>query len=763
MPAFSTSDATNEARGFPREFGAWNFEQYQRFLDLMNRAQQQGDWASEWGLDYNLNRARDGYASPTDIRSRGGEIMDIDPTLARRDQRYADILGLNAGRTPSGQTMGQIYDRYNDWAGDISRTEGMTQQEIDDLYSRSAGRNEDANRDFSTSLSDTYDPLRSALSSEFGGLRSSNADLTRGLNTGISGTVGELRGANRDVTGDLGGRITAGYSGIRSENQRNADDLLSNALDTYGGLEQDRERTYGDTRASLASTIGGLRDDAGQTYGDLERGGRDTYGRLRGDRERTFGDIATGTDEAYGRALADTESLRPQGDALAARTARSWAPAIADTQARLRRAGVGPNDLQYVSAMADVDARRAAAMDDAQAEGMGEYTDRTNALRLGQANARERQGLANLDRNVGLSEAEQAMNERLGLGSYGARERLGMTGYTEGRDLDLSRLSDAERQARAREQARNDIQNRRFDRNAAATQDELDQYGGVSERGLGRDAALAVGGLDRGTGASERGFDRDASLALGGYDRTATLGREQGNAYRDNLLDYYTRQQRADEMRSGASRDNLATSYGRTLDWRDAGNRNDLLARDMNTQDYRDSADLLREGNANDLFALDLRNQLYNAGRDWYGNDISVRDAAAGNVAGYGARQQQRNVDLARTAQGFGQGATNAYAQVPNEGGWGWSAIGGALGAGLNLLAPGAGAVFNGAMGGARGGAPASGGYGGYGGTPPFWSGGGGGGGFSWLSPNLQRQQQQPAQQPAAQPAQVYPWQQWGY
>lgn len=738
MPAFSSSTAFNEANGFPREFGNWSFDQYQQALAQANNSRDLGNWATNWGLNYNLDRANNGYTSPTDLRNRGNEIMPVDPTIQARGDRLNRISDLNAGRTPASQTMGNVYDRLNGQAEDIGRTGQMTQDELDALYSRTSGRNDTANRDFENNLTDTYGTAQRNVNSEFGALRGGNSRLTDNITSATSGTMGRLRGANNANADDLFGSSQGTFRDLAANRDSTYGGVRRNLNDTVSGMEGRSGRTYGGVRNDLNSTVSGLEGGSNRTYGDLQGGSDQTYNRLTGAREGTFDTLQGGADTAYGDAISSAEALKPQGDALAARMGRQFAPAVANVKQRLRTAGVGPNDLQSISALSDIEAKRAAAMDDAQASEMGSYTDRLNSLRVGQQTNRQNLGLGNLDRNIGLGQDEQAGRERLQLGRQGAAERLGMTRYNEGRDLalgentdsqnlatmrygqgrdlDLSQLTDTERQDMNREQQRQDIQNRRFD----------------------NEAQLSTAELDRNTGAAERGFGRETDLATGAVDRSNRLGLEQGGEYRTNVLRNSEAQRQADQQRTAGTLSNLDTQFGRTQDWRNAGTQADLLGRNLERDDFNTNADLLREQNQNDLTNLDLRNSSYDRGRQWTADDMSTRDAAAGNVTQYGTREQARQLDLSRLGQGFGTQAQTSYNQArtntQGDGNWGTRLIGGIASAGLNMLAPGAGTAFGGVYGSATGT-----------GTQGTYGSGQGGGGspysFSWLTPQLQNTQ----------------------
>ena len=122
----------------------------------------------------------------------------------------------------------------------------------------------------------------------------------------------------------------------------------------------------------------------------------------------------------------------------------------------------------------------------------------------------------------------------------------------------------------------------------------------------------------------------------------------------------------------------------------------------------RSSESILREMNGANLTALDIQNMVNDRGANWVANDLARRDAGNANRASIYAREQGREMDSARTAQGFGQQAQQGYSQVAQQeagkGGWGTRLLTGIAGAGLNMVAPGLGSVVTGALGGGGGG-----------------------------------------------------------
>lgn len=679
MPAFGPSQAYRDATGRLREGADYNWDQMRNWLWQSEDNRLNSDRLRNFLEQFNLGRYDTGYASPEDIRNRGSQILPVDDVLGSRRSRLNDIAARFGNRP---DIMGGLYDRYNDQAGDLVRT-GETQQGIiDDLYATQLGREEGASRDIVGNIADTDRAIRGGISDDFGALRRQNTGLTNDIARAAEDTYGGLRGQNRDVTGSLRG----------------------NWLGTFGDLDRRRDSTYGSTRADLARTISGLEGGARETADTLGGQSRDAYGRLRGAAGSTFGD-----------SIADARTLSANSDFRAASRGRAFAPVVAATAQRLRRAGVGPNDMQYVQAMSEIERDQSRAMDDEMARSQSENVDRINRLR--------QQGLQT---DIGLTQDELAGNERNLRGLRDTMERLGMQRYIRGENLALSEMSDAERQALARETGR-----QRLDLGA-----------------LDRDINLSENALNTGIGARERGLGREIDLGVGQSDRSLRQAGITGQDFRDEIRRSLGSRNNMDLARADANFRLQDAMYGRTQDWRNQGNRLDMFNRDLALQDWGIESDLAREQNAEDDYGLNLRDRQYNRGQEWMQNNYGIQDTAAGNLAQLMARDQARQMDAARLAQGFGDRAQQGYGQVQQQeagrGGWGTRLIGGLLSAAAPAAAaiPGVGPFLSagmGALGGAMRGPAAAGGSGGGGfpgGSGGQYGGGWGGGGnpysFSW-------------------------------
>lgn len=712
MPAFGPSQAYRDATGRIREGAEYNWDQMRQYLWQAENNRLNGDRLRNFLEQFNLNRYDQGYASPDQIRGRGQEIMPIDDVLGSRRNRL-NYIAARFGNRPD--IMGGLYDRYNDQAGDLIRT-GETQQGIiDDLYATQLGREEGASRDIVGNIADTDRAIRGGISDTFGGLRGRNTGMTNDIARSIESSYGGMRGSNANLTNDIAREGASTYSGLQGQNRDVAGGLRGSWLDMFGDLGRRRDSTYGSTRADLARTISGLEGGARETADTLGGQSRDAYGRLRGAAGSTFGDSIT-----------DARTLNANSDFRAASRGRAFAPVVAATAQRLRRAGVGPNDMQYVQAMSEIERDQSRAMDDEMARSQSENVDRINRLR--------QQGLQT---DIGLTQDELAGNERNLNRLRDTMERLGMQRYIRGENLALSEMSDAERQALARESGRQRLDLGALDRDINLSEAGLNFGAGARERGLNRDLSLGENQLSTGISNLNRGMDREINLGVGQSDRSTEQAGRTGQDFRDEIRRSLGSRNNMDLARADANFRLQDAMYGRTRDWRDQGGRLDIFNRDLALQDWGIESDLAREQNAEDDYGLNLRDRQYNRGQEWIQNNYGIQDTAAGNLAQIMARDQARQMDAARLAQGWGDRANQAYSQVQQQeagrGGWGTRLLGAAAAIGANFI-PGVGPAISqgitGMMGAGRGqmfGGPSGGGR--YGGG---WGGGGSPYSFSW-------------------------------
>ncbi len=689
MPAFGPTDAYREAAGFPREYGAWNWQQFQDWLNRANNAGYQGDWLRDHLTNFNLGRMDSGYASPGDIRSRGAEIMPVEDTINSRRGRLNDIASSFGDRP---DIIPGMYDRYNDQAGDIVRTGDTSQDIIDRLYRGQTGREDSAHGDIVSNIADTDRTVREGINSNFGGLRRGSANLTSDIARNIGSSYGGMRRSNQDVT-----------RGLRDDWTNAFTDLARSRGGTYGGLRND-----------LNSTTNELETGAQDTYGDILDTGTKAYDKLQGSRGTLFDDLNASGEDAMSKSIADAEKLNPLGDYRKAEVARSFAPAIANTEQRLRRAGIGANDMQRLEALSDVEGQRAAAMDRSVAETGAENADRLSRLRSEAQSGRERRGMANLNTNIDLTQGELAQQERNKTALRDTMERLGMNRYIRGENLALSELSDTERQMLQQEMGKQNL--------------DIGQ--------LTRDINLGQNELDTGIRNLNTGMDREINLGVGQSDRSLNQARDTGQEFRGEIVRSLGSRNAADVGNAGLNLDLANTQYGRTADWRNAGNSLDMAARNIWGQDWQTNSDLAREQNDADMTDLDLRNRQYGAGEGWTQNNYGIQDTAGGNLGNIMARNQGMNLDAARMAQQFGQNAFGAYGQTAQQeagkGGWGSRLLGGLASAAAPFAAmiPGVGPFLSSGLSiaGGFGGSGGGGAWSPYGGSGQYGGGQGGGG-----------------------------------
>jgi hypothetical protein len=155
--------------------------------------------------------------------------------------------------------------------------------------------------------------------------------------------------------------------------------------------------------------VGGYIDS---TYGGNTKREGAAHDFVIGDAYDTYGNLGEQTGNAYSDMAKRVELLNPAGEASTARMARSFAPALASVNARLRRGGIDANSLQGISATRNVETDRARAMDDAAAAGTAGYVSAANQLRTGELDRqtdleRERSGIARGEtiRNVNAANA----------------------------------------------------------------------------------------------------------------------------------------------------------------------------------------------------------------------------------------------------------------------------------------------------------------------------------------------------------------------
>lgn len=746
MPAFNSSQAYRDATSTLQQLGPYAFEQYRAALDEARRQGIPADWAQEWATNYYLNRADNGFGSPEDIRGIGQRVMpgvdDYIGTSRDRLNRIGD--SYNTDVVGPGNIIGNRYDQLNAQAGDIGRLGESTQGEIDSTYGRAADRNAAAGEAITGDLRDRYNGLASGTNDTFGGMRRANR-----------GTADDLASDNAGTTVDMIRRAEGDYSAMRGNSAALGRQQEGDIRRTIGGLQGQSDAgyrnldrmtgsAYGATRSDLGSTISGLEGQRRAGVADLRQGLDRTIGGLEGRTGEVYTGLGDSADGLYGTSLDETEMLRPAGEAETARVGRNFAPVLANARGRLRRMGIGPDSLQYMAQMSDIEGDRARAMDDASAQSTRDYVGRRSDIRDRLQGSRERLGQNQLGTEIDLGMAGQAGRERLGNNLMDNLDRLSMTRYSEGRDLNMGELGQRTSNFLNEDQNRQRLGIAGLDRTTDAQNSAIGRDLQLGDRQITNTQNLQGNRLDRNQNIQEGALGREISLGTGQNDRVSSLSREQGDLYRGEVDRRNATDTGLDYSRSNQTIANSRDQYGMTSDWRDRMGSADLMSRDLTMQDWATRGNLAREQNANDLSAIDLRNAQYDQGRQYQIDDRTTRDTGAAAVMGIGNQARNNQFRFGEQARGYGQDAYRGYADTANRqagaGNWGWGLIGGGLQMAAPFLnaIPGVGPVLSGIASQAGGmmgnrtaavqGQGGQGGYGGFGGqsgggifgTPPF-------------------------------------------
>lgn len=234
----------------------------------------------------------------------------------------------------------------------------------------------------------------------------------RGRTAGL-GDINDTIGNRSRILDDFGGNITRNY------------DALDADINNLRGRSEGREDNY---HNDIISNILGK-------YDALGKNSRDTYGRLTGE-----------ANTAFDNSIRD---VAPNSEARAAASSRAFAPNIASTMLRLRRAGIDPASSEANAMLSNVEAQRARAQEDSFANAIGER----NNLRIGKFNTMAELGLGSLrnEQGLGLSELGDVTGEKLR--SLGARQGMdrdftGMSmdnrenAFNRGQDYNMLRYDD---------------------------------------------------------------------------------------------------------------------------------------------------------------------------------------------------------------------------------------------------------------------------------------------------------------------------------
>ncbi len=206
-------------------------------------------------------------------------------------------------------------------------------------------------------------PDESGLASP-GDIRSEGAQVMPGVdaaidqnNTGLNALRSTAAGlpSGQSVTDTLNGNVNNLNDANFNLNKNNANRIY----ETASGLQDMSDQNYN-----------GLGGQINSEYGDLRKNAGNTYDQARGQ-----------FDSGYDSSLKSLDRLLPSGDLAAAASARSFAPAMAAAQRRLRTEGIDPNSTEAAGILGQVDANRARASDDQLAQTNKDYITQGNQLR----------------------------------------------------------------------------------------------------------------------------------------------------------------------------------------------------------------------------------------------------------------------------------------------------------------------------------------------------------------------------------------------
>lgn len=283
----------------------------------------------------------------------------------------------------------------------------------------------------------------------------------------------------------------------------------------------------------------------GDTFTAADTNWNNTYSDLISKVYGVYGKLQADADKAYGSMLSDAERLRPGSEGFMARTARSYAPMMANTMARLRRSGIDPNSVQAGGVLSQAEVERARAIDDAAAAGDREYVASRRGIlgdQLG-TNLGIGQSMSDRTTNLGAAQAAGVKALTLGRGEALSAEQLRAMGASNAIDAARSSASLAnsqqaygdsqgwlDRQANAGLMGRNlalqDL-GLGFDLQQGMNQEELIGPGLALDQW---NAGLNYQNIQ--TGAQDRAAGYGTQMAqndIGNYINAATLARMYGN------------------------------------------------------------------------------------------------------------------------------------------------------------------------------------------------------------------------------------------
>lgn len=200
----------------------------------------------------------------------------------------------------------------------------------------------------------------------------------------------------QDIRAGEMGRRPAGE--VAGEMGNRLDEMGQNIGGNYTSIEGDINdtagRAFGRDEGASTDVVNNIRDSSGGMRALVD----DTFTGLRRDNTGTYGDIKGRGKGSFAEQMNRLALIAPGSQAQGARVARSFAPQIADTLTRIRRAGIDPSSPEAASLLRGVETDRSRAMDDASAAGTESFIRQSNDVsnaELGFMTAADRARLEN--------------------------------------------------------------------------------------------------------------------------------------------------------------------------------------------------------------------------------------------------------------------------------------------------------------------------------------------------------------------------------
>lgn len=345
-------------------------------------------------------------------------------------------------------------------------------------------------------------------------------DTLYGNLTGEGQYTNDMTDAMRSMLADsfskMRGTASTGNADFNSNLKGTYDTLEQGVNDTYPYLRAASDKTFSGLGTKSDSTFGGLNDQNASLYAALVNKSGDVYGGLGGQSDALFSDLGNKTGQAYDSATTNIQRLLPGGDLRAAAAARSFAPAMAAAQRRLRTAGVDPNSPEASGILQNVDLARAHSMDDIMANSNSQYIQALNSLGLGKNNAQNQLALSGLQNRQGLK-----------LGDLGNQQGLRQTGFGNTRDLTLGGLQNRQGLDLGAMQNEQSLAQQQEALIRSLGLDRSSQYGQSILRNMQTQMGLQQGEAAGNMGLTDTNYQRNMGI-FQNRDKVAQIGRQLG-------------------------------------------------------------------------------------------------------------------------------------------------------------------------------------------------------------------------------------------